>query len=491
MSLNCNEINAILNELDLVGSFIQDIIQPGYDTLALYTYKNEGPRTLLICTAPDACRINETREKITRNDKPLRFMEFLKSRIRGARIDSCAQIRLERIIKMELSHNGEHFIMYIRLWSSAANILLCSPDGVILDSMYRRPAKNEITGGIFTEPADTSAKSVHEWPVRTFSDIQTEYSTKNPESPSLSFNQKVDLWYREHARSLSREALLIQAEKWYNTTKSRRICALQRLKTKHQSFSNANQYKHQGDLILSFAYMISSNANFLECQDYETGQTVRIKIDPLKNAQENAADYYTNYHKAQSGTIQLEHDIEIEENQISALDKAYTAIKNEQNSVRIEQMLRHDSTPKQQIKKVHPGLDYTINDWYLLVGRDADENDELLRHFVRGADMWLHVRDIPGGYVFIKNRPGKTVPLDILLDAANLAVYYSKARKTGKADLYYTQVKYLRRAKNGPKGLVLPTHEKNICVSLDETRLARLDEIRQETENQLTEHISK
>ena len=71
----------------------------------------------------------------------------------------------------------------------------------------------------------------------------------------------------------------------------------------------------------------------------------------------------------------------------------------------------------------------------------------------------------------------KTVPLDILLYAGNLAVYHSKARRNGQADLYYTQVKYLRRAKNGPKGLVLPTQEKNLLVKIDEQRLRKLDEL--------------
>ncbi|MFC2387792.1 NFACT RNA binding domain-containing protein, partial [Treponema socranskii] len=131
-------------------------------------------------------------------------------------------------------------------------------------------------------------------------------------------------------------------------------------------------------------------------------------------------------------------------------------------------------------KKAHPGLDYTVDVWYIIAGRDANEHDELLRRHVRGEDMWLHARDFPGGYVFIKNRPGKTVPRDVLLDAANLAVYYSKGRKAGKADVYYTKVKYLRRAKNGPKGLVLPTQEKNIFVALDQGRLDRLDDIRRE-----------
>ena len=120
-----------------------------------------------------------------------------------------------------------------------------------------------------------------------------------------------------------------------------------------------------------------------------------------------------------------------------------------------------------------------MNGWLILVGRDANENDELLRRHVKGSDMWLHTRDCPGGYVFIKYRAGKTIPLDILLDAGNLAVYFSKARKNGKADFYYTQVKHLRRAKNGPKGLVLPTQEKNLSVVLDPARLKRLELERQ------------
>jgi len=33
----------------------------------------------------------------------------------------------------------------------------------------------------------------------------------------------------------------------------------------------------------------------------------------------------------------------------------------------------------------------------------------------------------------------------------------------------------LRRAKNGPKGLVIPTQEKNLHVKLDEKRLKELE----------------
>lgn len=471
MSLNCNEINVVLNELELDGSFIQDIVQPGFDTLALYTYGNNGAKTVLICTAQNACRLHETRRKIVKNDKPLRFMEFLKSRIKGSRIDSCKQIDLQRIVQFNLSHGDEKFILYIRLWSSAANVILCDENNQILDSMFRRPGKDETTGGEFKLPEPNPVK--REFPVRDFEEL---------EKPELTFNQKLDLWYGEYASTLSTKALLEQAEKWYESSKARMESALERLVKKQKDFTESEKYRHYGDLIMAFGYQIDGSSKFLECEDYDTGNTVRILIDPEKSAHENAEKYYEDYKKAQSGLESLSHDIEISKKQLEKLESLYQEILTEKNPVRIEQLLRRDSTPKQQKKKNHPGLDYTINGWYILVGRDANENDELLRHHVRGQDMWLHVRDFPGGYVFIKAKPGKTVPLEILLDAANLAVYYSKARNAGKTDLYYTQVKYLRRAKNGPKGLVLPTHEKNLCITPDKARLERLDELRQESE---------
>ncbi|MCQ2590092.1 MAG: NFACT RNA binding domain-containing protein [Treponema sp.] len=512
MSLNCNEINLILSELNITGAFIQEIVQPGFDTMAFYTYKEGTPKTVLVCTAQNSVRINETRRKITKNDKPLRFMEFCRARIKGCRINSCQQLGVERIIKLELSRNviikdkpnektnqiklastafnlsntavsnskikeeeiNENYILYIKLWNNAANIILCDENNVILEPMFRRPERNEIKGEVFVLPEiseEKIAEAETKFPVREWSNEET-----------ASFNAYIDYWYSEHADNLSRESLLEKAEKWYNINHSKRESALQNLIKKQESFANAEELKHQGDLILTYGHLIKPDTKYLECEDYETGKTLHLMIDPKKSAQENAAEYYKNYKKAISGAEEISHDIEIAKIQLEKLEKQYEQIISEKNPVKIEQMLRKDSTPKQQQKKTHPGLDFTVNGWLIYVGRDANENDELLRHYVRGEDLWLHVRDFPGGYVFIKAKKGKTVPLDILLDAGNLAVYYSKARNAGTTDLYYTHVKYLRRAKNGPKGLVIPTQEKNLCITPDKERLNRLSMLNAEKE---------
>ena len=311
MSLNCNEINLILDELNLEGAFIQEIIQPGYDTLALYTYKEGTAKTVLICTAQNSVRLNETRRKITKNDKPLRFMEFLRAHIKGCRINSVTQLGFERVIKLELSRivqekqknkdyvhislikkptlskeeleaqNGpeefeENYILYIKLWNNAANVLICDVDNTILEPMFRRPERNEVKDEKFVvEVREQSAEEVAaKYPVREWND-------------QPNFNSYIDWWYSEHSSTLSRESLLEKAEKWYNSTRSKKESALHNLEAKLESFKNAAQLKHQGDLILSFGHLINSNSRYLECEDYETGKTVRLLIDPEQAVQKS------------------------------------------------------------------------------------------------------------------------------------------------------------------------------------------------------------
>lgn len=478
MSLNCKEIDAVLNELELEGSFIQQIVQPTFDSIAFYLYGQGESQTLLVCLAPGACRLHTTQKKIPRNEKPLRFMEFLRSKIKGSRINKVGQLAQERIIKFELSHGEDLFNMYIRLWSNAANIIVTNPletnekgEERILDVFFRRPKKNEITDGFYKPEIRQTAENGKTFEVRSFEELEN--------SANLSFNQKVELWYTEHADALSRASLLQQAEKQYNSRSTRLQSAIDRLEAKRKSFLNAEQWKHQGDLLLSYGYLIEQAAqegrNYIECEDYATGSPIKIFIDPKKKAQENARLFYDRYKKAVSGLEELEYDIKASKSELAKLRADYEQLLAEKDPLVIQQKLHKQNTPRQKIEKKHPGLDFTINGWHILVGRTASENDELLRHHVKGQDWWLHARDWPGGYVFIKNQKGKSVPLDTLLDAGNLALFYSKGRKAGKGDLYYTQVKYLRRAKNAPKGTVLPSNEKNISVSLDKERLKRIE----------------
>ena len=419
MSLNCAEIDKILEELDLEGSYIQKVVQSSYSVMVLYLYKTR-PMSLVICLEPGACRLHETTRKIPKFDKPLRFMELLRSRLRGAKITEAVQLNNDRIVRLSLETSSGMLYLYIRLWSGAANMLLVD-NGIIVDAFYRRPSRHEVSGEPWqplpgeseatttqtfgNEPsaaAGSESKAVAESVSTTVSPIAADkpvktYTVRSYDA-SKTFNEAIDEWYARQAPVLSLEALRAEAERFYGLKIEKISRALEKLEAKKHSFLQADTLKHQGDLLLANLYRIPQGASSVELEDYAAdNRIIRIALDPRKTAQENAAGYYERYKKAVSGLEALTDDIEASKRTLAALNEELVKLRVEENPYLIEKVLHKRKIPVQRKQaaqeKERPGLTFYHDGWILYVGRTAAENDELLRHHVRGKDMWLHVRD--------------------------------------------------------------------------------------------------
>jgi len=497
LSLNWKEINLILSELDLPGMQIQKIYQSNFDVLALVVYgkspqsgtKAEArSRLLLVSLSPLACRFHESFRPVPKSEKPLRFAEFLKSRILNGHIEEAVQLGDNRVIRITIRRGENSYRLYIRLWSNAANVILTDEKNIILDAMKRHPKRGEKGGGIY-KPELLEQLAQNKQP-GTNQQPPGANKTKHYEVRDLpgegSFNKRIDDWYAEHGGALSLEQLREEVHRHIGKSRINLETALERLREKEADYAGAERYREYGDLILSNAAFLAPGAPWLETQPVSAGEAggagddiIRIELDSRKNPAENAAHYYEKYRKAKNGLGELREEITETEQELAKLSETEKQLLNETNPLKLESLLKKirgkSNKPAAGKSAKRPGLSFADDDWLILVGRDAAENDELLRRHVKGNDLWLHVRDWAGSYVFIKHRPGKTVPLEILVDAGNLALFYSKGRNNGRGDLYYTQVKYLRRAKNGPKGLVIPTQEKNISITLEKSRLKKLE----------------
>lgn len=493
MSMNWKEIDLVLEELELDGSFVQNIVQPNFDSLALYLYKEGRAQTLFVSFASGSCRIHETRRKIPKNPKPLRFMELLKKRILGFKIVSAKQLGEERVIQIVLQNNFEKLFLFFRLWSGSANCILTDENLLIIDAFYRRPNKNEITAAVFSLPEIAVGKTDKKYELRDFSELKNYEKHNNNEAENInekevffdlekmSLSEKFEKWYELFSDRVSLDSLLEKAEKQFLANEKKILNLLKTIDAKKKEFLDRESLKIKGDLILSHAHEIKKEQKKLSCFDFVNNIDIEITLDSKKNSQENAAEYYRQYKKAESGyEALLFEEKAIEEKRIALIAERDEILK-EKNPHRLEQLVRKIDTPKQKLEKEKPGLWFSLDEWTFFVGRNAKENDELLRHYARGLDTWFHTRDVQGGFVFIKNRPGKTIPLPILIAAGNLAVHFSKAREEARADLYYTQVKHLKRAQGGKKseksslkGKVLPQNEKNLHIILDKEILRKL-----------------
>jgi predicted ribosome quality control (RQC) complex YloA/Tae2 family protein len=504
MSLNWKEIDLVLSELDLLGAKIERVVQPSYDSLCLSLYKGYSTE-LFFSIAQGACRLHRLSSSPPKPERALRFQECLKARLIGGKVEGIRQLGSERIVRIDItaprnesigsksvvyktigagarkSWGGSEddkdvspttrYILYARLWSGAGNILLVGEDGSIVDVLARRPKRGELSGeACRVEEEAAGAKS----PTKVF-----EVRELSAPSESVSFNEKVEAFYAAQGGALSREKLLESARETFGKKRRALETRIAELEARAAEFHDAGRLRELGDILMA-NQGLSYEGKYLECDDFYRGGRVRIPVDPKLSIVDNAREFYERQHKAKSGLADVEDQLRLARSSLEKLGRELASIEATGDPFLIARALAKGGAGRKESgggpggERSYPGLSLEVASWTILIGRSAKENDELLRHNVRGSDLWLHARDWAGSYVFIKARRDKSVPLEVLLDAAQLAIYYSKGRANGGGDLYYTQAKYLRRAKNGPVGLVLPTHEKNLSVRISDARIKEL-----------------
>lgn len=466
MSLNCEEIDLILSEEPLEGAKIQNIFQPAFDTIVLELYVRQKAFFYLISISHSACRLHPLSAPPPKNDRPLRFMECLRARIRGGTIISARQLGKDRIVDFEIARSNsegmpQRLHLYARLWSGAGNILLVDDNSIIIDAMRRLPSRHEVSGAGFSPPSEAGETKASS-PLYAVRELPGEGH----------FWKRAEAFYAAHSGQLSLETLRPILEERFLRRKQALERRLSALEETLKEYSLADRYRQIGDILLSgYAIQKEGAKTFAEAFDFYEQRELLIEIDPKLDPPANAALYYEKYRKARDGKAEVESELSRVRASLVQLEQWYSRYSAETDPFVLARALKKGGTARTRQKDAYPCLHAEYRGWTILVGRSAKENDELLRHVVKGSDLWLHARDYPGSYVFIKAQKNKSIPPEVMNAAARLAIYYSKARKNASGDVHMTYVKNLRRVKNGPVGLVIPYLEKNLYISFTESQI--------------------
>ncbi len=488
MSLNWREIHRVLEELHLNGSYIQRIVQPDFSRLVLELYRPGEAFQVVVVLRPGVVRMHRIQNAIKKPKTQQRFASLLASRLKGARIVSAYQYDRERIVRLAFTRADERGLLWIRLWSGAANVVLTTENNTIIDAYFRRPKRNEISGGQFELPAP-SLEVLSERFAKTEAFRRRSLDASRDGGAGTadvagggsaggtnSENRFLEAWYAEldsaplkEGADSTRAGAESKLEELQTELIRRRNKAQERL----NSTADYTQLTRQADTIMGNQHLVQTGAAELVTEDNQ-GNALRIPLDPYLPPYATAEKLYERAKRLRATAEHAGKELELVTKEEERL-KAY-ALELTQGRVpsELQAATKSEQRSGSATEDQRPGLRFFSDDFVILVGRNARENDGLLRRYVRGNDTWLHARDYPGGYVFIKQQPGKSVPLEVLIDAGTLAVHYSKARGEQTVELYYTQVKHLRRAKHGALGLVIPTQEKNLRVRFDSERLQKL-----------------
>lgn len=220
------------------------------------------------------------------------------------------------------------------------------------------------------------------------------------------------------------------------------------------------------ELITAAQYRLQKGESFYEVENYyDNNNLVKIKVDPALTPSQNAQKLYKEYRKACTAENMLiklieegKQDLEYLESVRdllgrSTIEREFGEIKDELIS---QGFIKPKKNGKKQMKKqALPPLEFkTSQGLTVLVGRNNIQNDKLTFKTGRKGDIWLHAQKCPGSHVLLVADGGE-VPDDAIVEAAELAAYYSSAKDGTVVTVDYTDVKNIKKPNGAKPGFVV------------------------------------
>jgi len=239
---------------------------------------------------------------------------------------------------------------------------------------------------------------------------------------------------------------------------------------------DAVRWKRYGDLILANVGNATRRGDIVLVTDYfdESAPNIEIEGDANKPLSEIAESYFRRYVKSRNagrviaGRIaETEAAIVVAEKKLREIDAAIEA--GDIDFLTSLNGPKQKPAPIGRKKKAEAAFKgarrFTSSDGFeILVGKKAKDNDFLTFRIAKSQDLWLHAADYPGSHVVVRNSNRKAIPNQTLIEAGQLAAFYSDAREQPKAAVNYTQKKFVNKPRRSAPGLVSLASFKTILV---------------------------
>ncbi len=220
----------------------------------------------------------------------------------------------------------------------------------------------------------------------------------------------------------------------------------------------------------------TSHEKTVTVTDYETGQPMTLAIDPDKSWPENAQRYFRLARKEQARQAhyeELRRRLSADQHYINELAWLVEQADSLQEAAALHEdlctagLIRKSPEKKEDGKAVSGLMSLTSSDGFaILVGKSGQANADLVGKLSRADDLWLHVHEMPGSHVVIKTDK-REIPDRTLLEAANLAVWFSSARQSRNVPVIYTSIRYVRKIPGSYPGHVNYRQEQSVFITPD------------------------
>ncbi|WLR43585.1 NFACT RNA binding domain-containing protein [Bacillus carboniphilus] len=299
-----------------------------------------------------------------------------------------------------------------------------------------------------------------------------------------SLSEMLDRFYFQKAERDRVKQQTHDIERFLLNERKKNKTKLKKLANTLDSAKQADQYRLFGELLTSHIYAFKKGDKKVTVSNYyeEDNSSLTIEINPLKSPSENAQFYFQKYQKAKKSISivkeQIEQtNIEIEyiEGLLQQLESASVKDVKEIREELIEggYFKKKQSKQSKKRKQQAPVLEkyLTSNQEVILVGKNNKQNEYLTNKFASKRDLWFHTKDIPGSHVVLKSENPSE---ESIMEAAQLAAYFSKAKNSSNVPVDYTLIKNVKKPNGAKPGYVIYDDQLTIYATPDEDKILSL-----------------
>lgn len=257
-----------------------------------------------------------------------------------------------------------------------------------------------------------------------------------------------------------------------------------KLKKRQQTLAdseNAEEFRQKGELLTTFMAQVPRGVSSVELNNYyDENRPLVIKLDPALTTNQNAQKYFQRYQKLRNAVKLVGEQIRETKEELAYLESILSQLElagpMDIHLIREELVeqgyLKNRRTKKRKIeKKSQPETFISSDGTDILVGKNNLQNDQLTLRTARKTDYWLHAKDIPGSHVIIRSSDPSEATI---LEAAEIAAYYSKYRHSAQVPVDLVQVKHIRKPNGAKPGYVIYENQTTYYITPHEENILKL-----------------
>jgi hypothetical protein len=272
-------------------------------------------------------------------------------------------------------------------------------------------------------------------------------------------------------RDLELERRRAAAHKIVAREKKRKLRAIGKVQAEIERAGRADEFRAMAHLLLARKNTIPRGETPVRVLDFDNATTVTIDVDPALDVARNAEILFRRAKKAERSAQRTPQRLAELTAELAGLSDLEDEIREAEPKTlgRIEERLSPPS--RSPARRRTPDIaaryrTYTVSGgWEVLVGKSNRDNDVVSHRIARPDDIWFHAHQAAGSHVVLRRAGRKAEPSrQAILETAAIAAYHSKAGKSSRVPVCYTEKRHVRKPRGAKPGLAVVKHEKVVLV---------------------------